>query len=61
MTKRKETPSVRQWRLAEIRREIAARTYETPERLSAAVDVLLVDLEGGSDSVDDRRQQDFRP
>ncbi|MBI2826395.1 MAG: hypothetical protein HYX69_17095 [Planctomycetia bacterium] len=31
--------------LAEIRRQIAAGTYETPERLSAAVDALLEDLE----------------
>jgi hypothetical protein len=35
----------REDRIAQIRREIAAGTYETPERLSAAVDRLLQHLE----------------
>ena len=41
-----------QARLDEIRRQIEAGTYETPERLSAAVDSLLLDLEGRAESVD---------
>lgn len=45
--KRTELTTVdQQERLAEIRQQIAAGTYETPERLSAAVEALLDDLEG---------------
>ncbi|MCE9552417.1 MAG: flagellar biosynthesis anti-sigma factor FlgM [Planctomycetes bacterium] len=32
-------------RIAAIRREIAAGTYETPEKLSAALDAMLVKIE----------------
>jgi hypothetical protein len=49
MVRPNEALSVREARLAEIRRAIADDTYETPERLSAAIDVLLVELEGRSD------------
>ena len=37
-------------RLAEIRQAIAAGTYETPDRISAAVDALLADLEAQAES-----------
>ena len=50
-----EKSSDRAARLAEIRRQIAAGTYETPERLSAAVDALLEDLEGRETSADKDR------
>lgn len=40
-----ETPLERQTRIITIRREIAAGTYETPERLEAAIEALAVDLE----------------
>ena len=39
----------RQARLKEIRRQIAAGTYETPEKLSAAVDKLLERMERAED------------
>jgi hypothetical protein len=42
MNERQKTQVVdRQARIAEIRREIAAGTYETPARLEAAVDLFL--------------------
>ena len=40
------TAADRQARLAEIRRQIAAGTYATHERLDAAVDALLEELCG---------------
>jgi hypothetical protein len=36
----------RQARIAEIRRQIAEGTYETPAKIEAAVEKLLVRLEG---------------
>ena len=38
-------PADRQARLAEIRRQIAAGTYETPEKIAAAVEKMLARLE----------------
>jgi len=46
MNRPDDTCDQRQTRLLEIRQEIAADTYETPARLSAAVEALLDDLEG---------------
>jgi hypothetical protein len=43
---REASATDRQARLAEVRREIAAGTYETHERLEAAVDALLDELVG---------------
>jgi anti-sigma28 factor (negative regulator of flagellin synthesis) len=45
-TKKSEDESIadRQARLAEVRRQIAAGTYETHERLEAAADALLDEL-----------------
>ena len=40
----------RQARLAEIRREIEAGTYETPEKLEAAVEKLLERLVASGDA-----------
>jgi len=40
-----ETASDRSERIAAIRREIAAGTYETPEKLSAALDAFLKEAE----------------
>ncbi len=54
--KRTELTTVdQQERLAEIRQQIAAGTYETPERLSVAVDGLLDDLAGRGEFADDYR------
>jgi hypothetical protein len=39
-----ETAEERAARLAEIRRQVDADAYETPERLNAAVDSLAEDL-----------------
>lgn len=39
----------RQQRLAEIRRQIEAGTYETPEKLEAAVDAMLANLHNPHD------------
>lgn len=39
----------RQQRLAEIRRQIEAGTYETPEKLEAAVDAMLAKLHNQHD------------
>jgi len=50
-----ESPDERDSRLVEIRRAIAAGTYETTERLSAAVDALLADLDGRGDFADEPR------
>ena len=44
-TRINETPLQRQTRMIMIRREVAAGTYETPERLEAAVEALAADLE----------------
>ena len=44
-----ETQVERQARLANIRREIGAGTYETPDRLSIAVERLAADLEDQDD------------
>jgi hypothetical protein len=44
MNRAAETASVREARLAEIRRQIRAGTYETRERLSAAIDAILEDF-----------------
>ncbi len=49
MPRAAETTAERQVRLAEIRRQIQAGTYENPERLSAAIDALLEDFAGGPD------------
>jgi hypothetical protein len=49
MPRAAETAADRQARLAEIRRQIEAGTYETPERLSAAIDALLEDFAGQPD------------
>jgi len=38
-------PGVREQRLAQIRAEIEAGTYDTPERLEAAVDRMLRELQ----------------
>ncbi|MHC4663901.1 MAG: flagellar biosynthesis anti-sigma factor FlgM [Planctomycetota bacterium] len=40
----KEIPEVRAERLAEIRKEIEAGTYETDERINGAIDRLLDEL-----------------
>ncbi len=40
----KETPSVRHDLVEQIRAEIEAGTYETPERIESAVDGLLAEL-----------------
>ena len=52
MKRPNESTRERQDRLAQIRREVATGAYETPERLSAAVDELLADLEGRVNSAD---------
>ena len=44
-----ETNLERQSRLAEIQRQIQAGTYETRDRLSAALDALLEDFAGQPD------------
>jgi hypothetical protein len=49
MPRAAETASERQARLAEIRRQIRAGTYETRERLSAAVGAILEDFAGQPD------------
>jgi hypothetical protein len=54
MRKPDETPQERSDRLAAIQQAIATGTYETPERLSAAVDALAADFDARADS-DDRR------
>jgi hypothetical protein len=46
------TDSARQRRIAEIRRQIAAGTYETPEKLEAAVESLLASLAGADEGAD---------
>jgi hypothetical protein len=56
MNRHDEISNVRDSRLAEIRRQITAGTYETPERLSAAVDALLADLDGRADSAEEPRR-----
>lgn len=60
MPRAAETTAERQARLAEIRLQIRAGTYETPERLSAAIDALLEDFAGQSDgaSRDSSQQSD---
>lgn len=45
LSKLKELPEVRQDVVDRVRREIAAGTYDTPERLDAALDGLLQDLD----------------
>jgi hypothetical protein len=45
----------RQARLAEIRRQIAAGTYETPEKLQAAVEKMLESWEEPSHDPDEPR------
>jgi hypothetical protein len=49
MPRAAETVAERQARLAEIRRQIDAGTYETRERLSAAVDAFLEDFDDQPD------------
>ena len=44
MSKLTETPDVRSELIASVRAMIRAGTYETPEKLDAAVDGLLADL-----------------
>lgn len=44
MPRAPETAAERQQRLAEIRRQIKAGTYETRERISAAIDAILEDF-----------------
>lgn len=46
-TSKSSDSSDRQARLAKIRREIAAGSYETPEKLDRAVDALLDRLNSG--------------
>jgi len=46
MSRAVETSVQRQARLADIRRQIEDGTYETRERLAAAVDALLEDFAG---------------
>ena len=41
-----QLPEIRQERVEEIRRQIAAGGYETPEKLEVAVDRLLEELRG---------------
>jgi len=41
-----QLPEIRQERVEEIRRQIAAGAYETPEKLEVAVDRLLEELRG---------------
>ena len=48
MSKVTDSPD-RQARLAEIRRQIAEGTYETPEKISAAVEKMLESLALPSD------------
>ncbi|HEY1599046.1 MAG TPA: hypothetical protein VGG64_05560 [Pirellulales bacterium] len=57
MTNFPQSPAERRVRLAEIRQAIEAGTYETPERLSAAVDALLDDFEGREDSANGPRRR----
>ncbi len=45
MSRSVENSAQRQARLAEIRRQIAEGTYETPERIAAAVEKMLERLE----------------
>jgi len=47
-----ESPAVRKARLAELKRQIAAGTYETPERLAAAVEGLLAE-QGWDEAADE--------
>ena len=44
MNRPAETVAEREARLAEIRRQVRAGTYETRERLSAAIDAILEDF-----------------
>ena len=44
-----ESAGERQARLADIRRQIQAGTYETRERLNAAIDAILEDFAGQPD------------
>ena len=48
MPRTEETAAERQARLGEIRRQIEAGTYDTRERLSAAIDAMLADFSDGS-------------
>jgi negative regulator of flagellin synthesis FlgM len=41
-----QLPEIRHERVAEIRQQIAAGTYETPEKLEVALDRLLDELGG---------------
>jgi len=41
-----QLPEIRQERVEEIRRQIAAGAYETPEKLEVALDRLLEELRG---------------
>ena len=44
MARLRELPEIRQEKVARIRAEIEAGTYETPERLEATIDRLLEEL-----------------
>ena len=44
LSKIKELPDIREGLVNDVRAEIAAGTYETPERLDAAIDALVDDL-----------------
>jgi hypothetical protein len=52
MTRPAESAAERQDRLAKIRQQIQAGTYETRERLSAAVDAMLEDFANQLDKTD---------
>ena len=54
-----ETTSQRQARVAEIQRQVRAGTYETRERLSAAIDALLEDFAGQPDGASGLSALDF--
>lgn len=54
-----ETTSQRQVRLAEIQRQVRAGTYETRERLSAAIDALLEEFDGQPDGASGLSALDF--
>ena len=57
MSHSSESSDQRKARLAEIRRQIAEGTYETPEKISAAVDKMLELFDSSADAPQRHREQ----